>query len=254
VIKLLEIIARRADLTHEAFIEHQLTTHLKVVAQVPEFVAPVRRYMQNHLILDAATLEALPGLPIATNTDSVIEVWYDGLAAIQKAFQEPRYMEVIRPDELSFGDVQSVWGIAATEVAVWERYGSTGALKLFVFMKRASGLYRSQFKALWQSARERLTQLNGGFSCICRFVENWTAEDLGDQLPGMKNYDLVAEMWFSSLTELARLCRDPEVEALFLKSNFLHHPDTLIYVARERPESAEWLRRQQQQPVPTLHG
>src|SRR5438552_16560125 len=116
MVKLLEVIARPADLTHEAFVKHQSTTHLEIVERVPEFVKPVRAYMQNHIFVDPGELPFVKGLPISFNTDSIIEVWYDNIDAVTRAFQEPRYFEIIRPDELAFGDVEGVWGVAADDV------------------------------------------------------------------------------------------------------------------------------------------
>src|SRR6266550_9463203 len=118
MVKLLEVIGRRADFTHEAFLRYQLTTHLEVVGRVPEFVKPVRRYMQNHLVIDPGQLASVKGLPISVNTDSIVEVWYDAIEDIHQAFQEPRYYEIIRPDELTFGDVAGVWGVAARDSTI----------------------------------------------------------------------------------------------------------------------------------------
>ena len=73
MLKLIEVIGRRADLTHEYFLKHLSTTHLEVVDRVPEFRNRVRRYMQNHLFVDPAELGPIKGLPIASNTDSSIK-------------------------------------------------------------------------------------------------------------------------------------------------------------------------------------
>lgn len=84
MVKLLEVVGRRADFTHEAFIRHQITAHVEVVASVPEFVRPVRRYIQNHLFIGSNLRDQG-----STHSDSVVEVWYDNLETIKQAFTLP---------------------------------------------------------------------------------------------------------------------------------------------------------------------
>src|SRR5260221_350812 len=162
MVKLLEVIGRRADFTHEKFLQHQLTTHLDVVGRVPEFFKPVRRYMQNHLIIDPVQLASIKELPISVSTDSIIEVWYDAIADIQRAFQEPRYYEIIRPDELAFGDVTGAWGVAAQDSTILDR-GKSARTKLFVFLRREDGVSHQDFSVHWKQARDRRLRASKAF-------------------------------------------------------------------------------------------
>ena len=245
MVKLLEVIGRRADFTHEAFIEYQATTHLEVVEQVPEFLKPVRQYMQNHLLIDPGELAPIKGLPITSNTDSIIEVWYDNVDAIRQAFQEPRYFEILRPDELAFGDVEGVWGVTTNDFPVMERDGFSGHVKMFIFLKRKTGLTHAQFLAQWHDIRDQRLITAKIFRHVGRFVENRNTQDPAERLPGMRDYDLVAELWFESPTTLTEFASDVEIAAIFLKTDFADPGSTLIYVAEEKPETAEWLRRSQ---------
>ena len=241
MVKLLEVIGRRADWTHEDFIRYQITNHLAAVERVPEFLRPVRRYMQNHLYIRAEELAPISGLPIATSTDSIIEVWYDDVDAIRRAFQEPRYYEILRPDELAFGDVAGAWGVATTDSIVIDRPGFGGLVKLFVFLKRRAGASHDDFLARWATARDRwLTSERVG-----RLVENRVGQDPADRLPGMRDYDLVAELWFESIADVAALAAEPGAAAALTGDGFADPASTLIYLGREKPEAAAWLARAQ---------
>jgi hypothetical protein len=246
MVKLLEVIGRRPDFTHENFLKHQLTTHLEVVGRVPEFFKPVRRYMQNHLIIDVARLAPIQGLPICVATDSIIEVWYDAIADIHKAFQEPRYYEIIRPDELAFGDVTGAWGVATHELNVVERTGKSGRIKLFVFLKRRDGLSHEDFALQWRELRDRRFLPGKAFrAVVLRMDENWVTQDPVELLPGMRAYDLVLELWLDSHRDVARFAADPDVVGTLTgrEASLSDPASTLIYLGEEQPAAAEWLRK-----------
>jgi len=248
MIKLLEVIGRRADWTHEDFVKHQIVDHLEVVSQVPDFVRPVRRYLQNHFFIDPKELAPIKGLPISSNTDSVIEVWYDKFADIMQAFGNPKYMEIIRPDELSFGDVAGAWGVLTRDTVVMERPGFSGRIKLFAFLKRDGRSNHAQFAQRWQESGQRKLEGSKAFKrLVGRWTENWVTQDPAEAAPGMRDYDLVVELGFDSLQEVAQFTTDPDVIAAFTgtAASFIDQSQTLFYVGAEHPASAEWHRRMQ---------
>ena len=177
MVKLIEVIGRRPDLTHAYFLKHLSTTHLEVVDRVPEFRNRVRQYVQNHLFVDPNELAAIHGLSISTNADGLIEVWWDRFSDIMGAFQEPRYLEIIRPDELAFGDVPGAWGVTTQETLVMERNGFSGLIKLFIFLKRSDRTPHAAFRSRWQAIREdQLSPATAFRAHVGRFVENWVSE------------------------------------------------------------------------------
>ena len=114
-VKVIQVVGRRRDLTHEQFIRHVTTTHLDVVESVPEFRSRVKGYTQNHLLYDAQTSAGKTTLPLRVDADAILEIWWDDVEAIKQAFGAP--MEVIRPDELCFGDVEGAWGVLGAAFA-----------------------------------------------------------------------------------------------------------------------------------------
>ena len=248
MVKLLEVIGRRPDLTHAYFLKHLSTTHLEVVDRVPEFRNRVRRYMQNHLFVDPTELGSIKGLPIAVDTDSIIEVWWDSVADIRRSFEEPRYFEIIRPDELAFGDVAGAWGVTGQDTLVTERDGFAGLIKVFVFLKRSAGISHSEFLRRWRAARDsRLIAAPAFGSLVGRFVENVVAQDPADALPGAKPLDLIAELWLDSLQHVAQFAADPAVSGSIVgaQADYTDRAQSLIYVAKENPAAAAWLLRSQ---------
>ena len=248
MVKLIEVIGRRPDLTHAYFLKHLSTTHLEVVDRVPEFRNRVRRYVQNHLFVDPNELADIHGLSISTNADGLIEVWWDRFSDIMGAFQEPRYLEIIRPDELAFGDVPGAWGVTAQETLVMERNGFSGLIKLFIFLKRPVRTPHAAFRSRWQAIREhQLSPATAFHTHVGRFVENWVSQDPAESLPGMKPYDLVAELWLESLQDVAQLAADPNFLGAVggAPADHIDSSHTLMYVAKENPAAAEWLRKSQ---------
>jgi len=70
----------------------------------------VRKYVQCHLV-DGALPLGVEGL-----YDGVAELWFDNHEEITRAFEEPRYLEIIRPDELKFVDITNCISFVTEEV------------------------------------------------------------------------------------------------------------------------------------------
>lgn len=99
MIKLSILLRRRADLSHQQFVDHHRGVHADVFMSVPAVAQHVRRYVQCH------TLQGeLPGLPGPT-FDGITELWFDDVAAVAAVFTDPTYLAVVRPDEESFLDL-----------------------------------------------------------------------------------------------------------------------------------------------------
>lgn len=102
MISLIVAARRRADLTREEFVDHWLNRHGPLVLSVPEFAKYLKRYVLHPFDADgeghSLVLGAVP------EYDGVGELWFDSHAAMIAAFNEPRYLEIIRPDEDRFLD------------------------------------------------------------------------------------------------------------------------------------------------------
>ena len=93
---------RRSDLSLEAFTDYWLNTHAPLVLSVPGFQQYLRRYVIYPLIggtdEDDFVLGQFPGY------DGIGELRFDDVESMKKAFNDPEYLEIIRPDEDKFLD------------------------------------------------------------------------------------------------------------------------------------------------------
>ena len=112
MIKITIFVTRKAGLTFEEFDSYWREKHAPLIKSVIEFSRHVRKYVQSHL--------ASSDVPIAQGSDydGVAELWFDSVESLNTAFNEPRYMELIRPDELKFVDLDRCVSIVCEEFQV----------------------------------------------------------------------------------------------------------------------------------------
>lgn len=113
MLKLIVCIKRKPGLSREEFGAYWRNNHGPLVKSVPEFMRHVRKYVQCHL---AEGTESLIGsIP---DYDGVGELWFDSPETLQQAFNEPRYLEIIRPDELKFIDLDKCLAFQTEELTM----------------------------------------------------------------------------------------------------------------------------------------
>ena len=112
MVKYIICAARKAGMTHEEFSAYWRNHHGSVVKSVPEFTRHVRKYVQCHLVGNTVPLGAVGAY------DGVAELWFDSVEELETAFNEPRYLEIIRPDELKFADLNKSISFITEEVPV----------------------------------------------------------------------------------------------------------------------------------------
>jgi len=105
VLKLIIACRRNPALSRQEFAEYHTGPHAKLVYSVPEFAQYLRKYQQNHIIMPATAFGLYGGADDHTDRDVIASLWFDSIATLQQAFNEPKYLEVIRPDEMKFADL-----------------------------------------------------------------------------------------------------------------------------------------------------
>lgn len=68
--------------------------------------------MQCHLVQNSVPLGA------EAPYDGVAELWFDSVEELNRAFNEPRYLEIIRPDEYKFADLPGCISFVTHEVLI----------------------------------------------------------------------------------------------------------------------------------------
>lgn len=96
MVKLIICATRRSDISRAEFDSYWREKHGPLVKSVAEFARHVRKYVQCHLV------EGSPPFGIAGDYDGLAELWFDNVEEAAEAFSEPKYREIIRPDELKF--------------------------------------------------------------------------------------------------------------------------------------------------------
>ena len=114
MVKVAVIVRRKAGMDRREFHRYWKDVHGPLVRSVPEFIRHFRKYVQSHAI-DAA-LSDMPGA--AGPYDGIAELWADSLDEVKKAFAEPRYLEIVRPDEHKFVDLANCVFMVTEEVAI----------------------------------------------------------------------------------------------------------------------------------------
>ena len=184
-IKSFIMLTRRPDLSQEAFSRHWREIHGPLAAGMPEVWKYSRRYVQNHLV--RPLFQNGP----AGEFSGVAESWQRSRADGRDFLDEPRYMEVLRPDELKFLDLAACAVLLTEERVALE--GPEAAVKLLGFVNDAA----AAALAAVDTARRR--------------VENRVLKDRGRSLQSTAasvGCDLCVELWFDSLADAERALGD----------------------------------------------
>ncbi|WP_158799377.1 EthD domain-containing protein [Pedobacter sp. L105] len=91
------------------FVSCHKNNYAALFASLPEVKQYVRRYVQCHSLP-----VSIPGLPLP-EFDGITEIWFDNADSIEKVFGSKDYMELIRPDQEKFLDMQGCSFLISTE-------------------------------------------------------------------------------------------------------------------------------------------
>ena len=100
MIKVLGLLTRRPELTHEEFVRHWLEIHGPLALAVPG----VRRYVQSHIV----GTRARPDIhETEVEVDGIAELWYDDEAALQRAAASPEMKRLTDDGALFIGRIKT---------------------------------------------------------------------------------------------------------------------------------------------------
>ena len=102
MINLIIAARRRPDISREEFSRYWKENHAPLVLSVTEFSRHLRRYVLHPFAADPEGHAVVLGME--PDYDGVGELWFYDHNAMVAAFSEPRYLEIIRPDEDKFLD------------------------------------------------------------------------------------------------------------------------------------------------------
>jgi len=100
MIKVLSLLTRRAELTHEEFVRHWFDIHGPLARGVPG----LRRYVQSH-IQGERTRPDIPRTEFAV--DGIAELWYDDAEALARANASPEAKRLHADGALFIGAIRT---------------------------------------------------------------------------------------------------------------------------------------------------
>ncbi len=100
MIKVLGLLTRRPELTHQQFVKHWREIHAPLAHAVPG----IRRYVQSHIV-GARTRPDIPETEV--EVDGIAELWYDDEAALQRAAASPEMKRLTDDGALFIGRIKS---------------------------------------------------------------------------------------------------------------------------------------------------
>ena len=112
MVKLIVFVVRKSGMSFDDFDRYWREEHAPLIKSVTDFSRHVRKYVQSH--------RASSEVPLAgtADYDGVAELWFDSVDELNTAFTEDKYLELIRPDELKFVDLDRSVSFVSEEFAV----------------------------------------------------------------------------------------------------------------------------------------
>jgi uncharacterized protein (TIGR02118 family) len=100
MIKMLGLLTRKEDISHEEFVRHWFDIHGPLALAVPG----IRRYVQSH-ITGTRTRPDIPETDV--EVDGIAELWYDDLESMQRAGASPEMKRLTDDGALFIGRIKS---------------------------------------------------------------------------------------------------------------------------------------------------
>ena len=100
MIKMLALLTRKEGITHEEFVKHWYEIHGPLAHAVPG----IRRYVQSHIV----GTRSRPDIPDTdVEVDGIAELWYDDMAAFERAAATPEMKRLTDDGALFIGRIKS---------------------------------------------------------------------------------------------------------------------------------------------------
>lgn len=108
MIKVISLLTRRPELTHEQFVQHWLTVHAPLAHAVPG----VRRYVQSHIL----GTRARPDIPeTQLDADGIAELWYEDQSAFERSAATPEMQRLTDDGALFIGRIKT-WVVEERQI------------------------------------------------------------------------------------------------------------------------------------------
>jgi len=203
MMKMMILAPRRPGMSHAEFRRYVVDVHGPLVRSVPEVADAIRHYHYNFPIAGAS--DTAFHFPTAHHLDIVTQGWFDSREAQLENMAQPRYFEIIRPDEHRFADGANAVMHYTAEVPV--SAGADGGTKVFYFRRRRPHLSREAFQSEWRTRfADALIATRGFRETVASYVQNHTLPE-ADHPNGASDrfFDVIDELVIHSPGDLRRI-------------------------------------------------
>jgi len=207
MMKMMILAPRRSGMTHADFRRYVTEVHGPLVKSVPEVARDIRHYHYNFPVHGAT--DGAFGHPTADHLDIVTQGWFDSREAQLANMAEPRYLEIVRPDEHRFAGPGAVMHYTF-EARVSDFDPSVAGRKIFYFRRRRAGITREDFQAAWRTHFFDALCANRALPRIAmKYVQNHALPEAAHPDGGdRKFFDVIDELWIRSPESLEFLRDD----------------------------------------------
>jgi uncharacterized protein (TIGR02118 family) len=241
MIKLAVLLKRKKGMSFEEFDRYWDGTHGDLVVGIPEFTRHVIKYSQSHIVDPKYQGEGMAWK--RADFDGIAEVWFAGIEAMTAAFNEPRFVELVGPDDAKFIDRDAVSILVTREIEKIPLNGAP-AVKLSVVIKRRDGMSFDDYDRYWNGPHAQIVTSVPEFTRhVRRYVQSHLAAEYtgaGDSSKltsqwGKAPFDGIAELWFDSLLEMVAAFNEPKfVENIAPDDEkFVGHAGTQLFTLKE---------------------
>lgn len=200
--KMIICAKRNPALSRPEFFNHLRHVHWPLVRDNRAVAGAIDGYIQNHALGNSLLGADVAPCRIAADRDSVIELFFDGEAGLQRLLEVPEYLELVRPDEAYFNDLPRNI-MVKTQVETVFQTRDLGRCKRFDFLVKADGWRVSEFKSAVREDSSKLCLDPAYTALIDRHDLNWNidlAEEVVEQGFGHGSFDCVRELCALSMT------------------------------------------------------
>jgi uncharacterized protein (TIGR02118 family) len=100
MIKMIALLKRRTELSHDAFIEHWVNTH----AALAEGVPGLRRYVQSHILTEPTRADVRE---LAVDIDGIAELWFDDAESMNAVHHTPEMQRLLADGATFIGEIKT---------------------------------------------------------------------------------------------------------------------------------------------------
>lgn len=209
MMKMMILAPRRAGLSHAEFRRYVIEVHGPLVKSVAEVARAIRHYHYNFPVHGAQ--DRAFGHPAAAHLDIVTQGWFDSREAQLANMREPRYLEIVRPDEHRFADGAGAVMHYTHEVSIVPHHTLIARNKAFYFRRRRTHLSREAFQVAWRTRyASALSASSASQDVFSKYVQNHTLPE-ADHPDGTatRYFDVIDEMFLRAPDTLGRFQQDP---------------------------------------------